>query len=161
MPQKAYLWILRVGIGLSFLSVFFVYTEFLFPYITSKQIYFNVVVEILVVFWLAFIIKYPNWNPFKIRTKQGFFHKILDKINIFAYLRHRKHPVEEGAQETVKKYIGSGITFGLIAYFLAMLLTSLTSVDFNLSFWGDIERMLGFFHVAHFLFLYFIIITVM
>ncbi len=33
------------------------------------------------------------------------------------------------------------------------------SVDFNLSFWGDAERMLGFFHLAHFLVFYLVIIT--
>ena len=328
MPQKAYLWILRVGIGLSFLSVFLVYTEFLFPYITSKQIYFNVIVEILVVFWLAFIIKYPDWNPFRkekyiakvsqekldkdkeIKRKKKekkkekdnknnkekfkpatqnkrFLNLILDAIflyifafifssffyfinsywivesgqlyiSIFLYfifylffesIWHKtpskfltktkvvmndgakpdfkhilgrtlsrfipfeaftflgsKHPVgwhdkfsktlvvpdhydsekikaikssEENVEtesfnekennrdnvvsvEKTRKKTGiSLITLGLIAYFVAMLITSITSVDFNLSFWGDIERMLGFFHVAHFLFLYLIIITVL
>ncbi len=160
MPQKAYLWILRVGIGLSFLSVFWVYTEFLFPYITSKQIYFNVLVEILVVFWLAFIIKYPEWNPFR-GQKKNFLLRFLSKINIFAYLRRKKHPVEEKSSEITHKYIGSAITWGLIAYFFVILITCFTGVDFNLSFWGDIERMLGFFHIVHFLFLYFIIITVM
>src|SRR6056297_1122157 len=131
MPQKVYLWILRIGAGLSFISVFIVAGEFLFPYITGKQIYFNILIEILIVFWLAFIIKYPQWNPFKIKEGKG----ILNKL-------------------------GGGVTAGLIAFFAVMLASCFTGVDFNLSFWGDIERMLGFFHVVHFLFLYFIIITV-
>ena len=53
----------------------------------------------------------------------------------------------------------SWITFGLAAFFSALLVSSIFGVDFNLSFWGDIERMLGLFHVAHFFLLYLIIIT--
>jgi O-antigen ligase len=119
MPQKTYLAILKSGIYLSLLSVFLVSSKLLFPYITSKQIYFNILIEILLVFWIALIIKYPSYRP-----KQ------------------------------------SWITIGLISYFAAILISSIFSIDFNLSFWGDVERMLGFFHVLHFLFFYFIVITV-
>ena len=119
MSAKIYLTILRSGIYLAFLSVFLVFNNLLFPFITSKQIYFNILVEILVVFWLALLIKYPEYRPKK-----------------------------------------SWITIGLIAFFAAMLISCFTGVDFNLSFWGDVERMLGFFHILHFLAFYFIIITV-
>lgn len=107
---------------MSLVTVFFVFKSFLFPYITSKQISFNILIEVLTAVWLVFIIKYPSFNPFKHRTRL--------------------------------------ITIGLAAYFLAILISSFFGVDFNLSFWGDIERMLGFFHIFHFLLLYFIIITV-
>ncbi len=120
MNQKNYLVILKVGIILSFLSVFLVYSQFLFPYITSKQIYFNVITEVLLVFWLAFIVKYPQWRPKK-----------------------------------------SMITTSLVAFLGVMLFSCFYSVDFNLSFWGDIERMLGFFHIVHFLILYLVSITVL
>jgi len=120
MSQKIYLIILRGGVYLSFLAVLLTSKSFYFPYISTKQIYFNVLVEILLVFWLAFIVKYPSWRPKK-----------------------------------------SWISFGLLAFFAALLLSCFGSVDFNLSFWGDIERMLGFFQLFHFLILYFIIITVM
>jgi len=119
MPLKVYLNILKTGIYLSFISVFLVFSNLLFPYITSKQIYFNILVEILMVFWLALVFKYPEVRPKK-----------------------------------------SWITFGLLAFFLALLVSSIFGVDFNLSFWGDIERMLGLFHVAHFFLFYLIIITV-
>lgn len=119
MQQKTYLTILKTGIYLSFLSVFWVFGNLLFPFITSKQIYFNVLIEILSVFWVVFLIKYPEYRPKK-----------------------------------------SFISVGLISYFAAILVSSIFSIDFNLSFWGDIERMLGFFHIFHFLIFYFIIITV-
>lgn len=119
MSQKIYLYILRGGVYLSFLTIFFVFNGLLFPFITSKQIPFNILMEILFVFWLAFIIKYPSRRPQK-----------------------------------------SWLSIGLIAFFAALLLSCFTSVDFNLSFWGDIERMLGVFHLLHFLVFYFIIITV-
>ena len=127
MSQKTYLTILKTGVYLSFLSVFLVNSKLLFPFITTKQIYFNVLIEILFVFWAAFILKYPEYGPFG------------------------------KARDGLKK---SWISIGLIAYFAAILISTLFSVDFNLSFWGDIERMLGFFHILHFLVFYFIIITV-
>ncbi|MBI2459128.1 MAG: O-antigen ligase family protein [Parcubacteria group bacterium] len=119
MTLKTYLNILRTGVYLSFLSVFLVFSNLLFPFITSKQIFFNVLMEILAVVWLGLIIKYPETRPKK-----------------------------------------SWITFGLIAFFSALLVSSLFGVDFNLSFWGDIERMLGWFHIAHFFIFYLIVITV-
>jgi len=119
MSQKIYLTILKSGIYLSFISVFLVFKNLLFPFITSKQISFNILIEILFVFWIAFIIKYPEYRPKK-----------------------------------------SWISIGLIGFFIAMLLSCFVSVDLNLSFWGDIERMLGIFHLLHFLAYYFIIITV-
>lgn len=119
MPLKIYLNILKTGIYLSFLSVFFVFTNLLFPYITSKQIYFNILIELLMIFWLSLVIKYPEARPKR-----------------------------------------SWITFGLAAFFGALLVSSIFGVDFNLSFWGDIERMLGWFHVVHFFLFYLIIITV-
>lgn len=105
---------------MSFLSVFLVFKNLLFPYITSKQIFFNVLIEILFIFWIAFIIKYPEYRPKK-----------------------------------------SWITIGLLSYFAVLLVSSFFGVDFNLSFWGDAERMLGVFHLLHFLIFYLIIISVM
>lgn len=118
MPQKTYLTILKTGVYLSFICVFFVFKGLLFPYITSKQIPFNILIEILFVFWLAFIVKYPSYRPKK-----------------------------------------SWVSFGLIAFFAVIVVSCFTGVDFNLSFWGDIERMLGAFHILHFLAFYFIVIT--
>ncbi len=120
MSEKVYLLILKTGIYTSLFSVFLVFKNFLFPFITSKQISFNILIEILLVFWVALLIKYPQYRP---------------------------------------KW--SYISFGLIAFFMAMIISSVLGVDINLSFWGDIERMLGVFHLLHFLVFYFIIITVM
>ncbi|MFH1822301.1 MAG: O-antigen ligase family protein [Patescibacteria group bacterium] len=120
MSEKLYLNILKFGIYLSFFSVFLVFKSLLFPYITSKQIFFNILIEILFIFWLVFIIKYPNYRPKK-----------------------------------------SYITHGLFAFFAALIISCFFSVDLNLSFWGDVERMLGVFHLLHFLAFYLIIISVM
>lgn len=119
MSPKIYLNILRFGIYLSLIIVFFVFKNLLFPFITSKQIPFNILVEILTIFWVAFIIKYPEYRPKK-----------------------------------------SWISFGLLMFLAAITISCFTGVDFNLSFWGDIERMLGVFHIAHFIMFYFIVITV-
>ncbi len=119
MPLKIYLNILKAGVYLSSISVFLVFSNLLFPYITSKQIFFNVLIEILAVFWISLVIKYPEVRPKK-----------------------------------------SWITFGLAAFLAMLFVSSVLGIDFNLSFWGDIERMLGLFHVAHFFLFYLIIITV-
>lgn len=118
MAAKTYLRLLQAGLIISLFFVLFVFGQLVFPYITSKQIPFNILMEILLVFWFVFILKYPAYRP---------------KINL--------------------------ITYGLLAYFLIILISSFTGVDFNLSFWGDIERMLGFFHLFHFFIFYLILIT--
>jgi O-antigen ligase len=119
MSEKMYLNILKGAILASFIFLFFVFSPFLFPFITSKQIFFNIFIEVLLLFWLIFIYKYPKYRPKK-----------------------------------------SFLTWGIVAYFISIALSLVISVDFNLSFWGDTERMLGFFHLFHFLLFYFIIISV-
>lgn len=120
MSQKTYLYILKFGLYLSLISVFLVFKSFLFPFITSKQIFFNILIEVLLIFWIAFIVKYPEYRPKK-----------------------------------------TYITYGLAAFMGALLLSCFFGVDFNLSFWGDVERMLGVFHILHFFAFYLILITVM
>jgi len=119
MPAKTYLRILQGGIIASLFIVFFVFTDLLFPFITSKQLPFNILMEILLVVWLVFVLRYPEYRP------------------------RRNY-----------------ISYGLIAYLLAILASCVVSVDFNLSFWGDAERMLGVFHIFHFLIFYYILVTV-
>lgn len=119
MSEKKYLWILRIGVFASLISLFFVFSKLLFPFVTSKQLFFNILIEVLLVFYLVFIIKYPKYRPER-----------------------------------------SFVNFGLLAYFLAIIFSLFVSVDFNLSFWGDLERLLGLFHLLHFLALYFIVISV-
>ena len=63
MSQKLYLNILKGGIFASFVIVFLVFKNLLFPYITSKQIPFNILMEILFVFWVGFIVKYSEYRP--------------------------------------------------------------------------------------------------
>lgn len=119
MNQKMYLTILRVGVYCSLIPIFFVFKNLLFPFITSKQLPFNIIVEVLFAIWVGFIIKYPEYRP---------------KM--------------------------SWITLSLGGFMAAMTISSITGVDFNLSFWGDVERMLGVFHIIHFFLLYLIMITV-
>ncbi|MFA5248703.1 MAG: O-antigen ligase family protein [Patescibacteria group bacterium] len=127
MSQKFYLYVLKIGSIFSFLCVLFVFKGLLFPFITSKQLPFNILIEVLFVFWLTLIIKFPQWNPFK-KNAEG---------------KRRQ-----------------AITWGIFAFAIGMLASLFVTVDFNLSFWGDVERMLGIFHILHFFVLYLIIITV-
>jgi len=103
----------------SLITVFFVFSDLLFPYITSKQLSFNILTEVLLLVWAIFILKFPTYRPKK-----------------------------------------SLITWGIMAFLGAILLSCFVSVDANISFWGDAERMLGVFHIFHFFFLYLVLITV-
>ena len=118
MSSKNYLRLFQGGVIASLLVVFFVFSNLLFPFISSKQISFNVLMELLLPFFLILMLKAPELRPRR-----------------------------------------SLIIYGLIAYFAVILLTCFTGVDFNLSFWGNTERMLGFFHIFHFFLLYLYIIT--
>lgn len=110
--------ILQIGVLLSFLTIFFVFKTLLFPYITSKQIPLNIIVELLLPIWLILLIYFPQFRP--------------------------------------KKRL---IAYGLIAYLLAILVSCFISIDFHLSFWGNAERMLGWFYLSHYFLLYFYLIT--
>lgn len=119
MTSKNYLNLLKWGVWLSPLVLLMVFPPLLFPYITSKQLIFNILIEALLPFWLLLVINYPVYRPRK-----------------------------------------SWITYGLLAYFFVLLLSCFSGVDFNLSFFGNAERMLGWFHLFHFFLFYLIIITV-
>ncbi len=119
MSQKNYFKVLQWGIYASFLTFFLVENNWLFPYTTLKQVFFNILIEILAVVWLALIVKYPAIRPKK-----------------------------------------SWLTWSFLAWLAILLLTCFTGVDFNMSFWGDANRMLGWFHLAHFFLFYLIVITV-
>jgi O-antigen ligase/Tfp pilus assembly protein PilF len=118
MNKKVYQWILKIGAILSLVFVFVLFNKLFFPYVASKQLSFNILIEILMVFCLVYIIKYPSERP---------------KLKI--------------------------LSWSLIAFFGAILISVLISVDPHLSFWGKTERMLGFVQAVHFLAFYFIIIT--
>ncbi len=118
MSEKNYLSVLKGGVFASFVILFFVFGSLLFPYISSKQLPFNILIEVLFLFWVFFVIKYPKYLPKK-----------------------------------------SYLTGGLLIYFFTILMSLAVSTDYNLTFWGDVERMLGLFHLLHFLLFYFIIIT--
>lgn len=118
MPAKTYQRILQFGVFASLGVIFLLFGNLLFPYISSKHLVFNILIELLLPFWLVLIWKFPEFRPQR-----------------------------------------SWITWGLIAYLGTILLSSFTGVDFNLSFWGDVERLLGVFHVFHFFFFYLYLIT--
>jgi len=119
MSEKTYKLILKIGVLLSFVAFLIFSRDFYFPYITTKQIYFNILVEVLAVFWVAMILKFPHTRPKK-----------------------------------------SWITITMAVFFAVLLISCFTGVDFNLSFWGDLERMLGWFHIFHFFVFFLIVITV-
>ena len=65
MTSKFYLRFLQIGAIASLVTVFFVFSDLLFPYITSKQLSFNVLTEFLLLVWGIFIWKFPAYRPKK------------------------------------------------------------------------------------------------
>ena len=116
MQEKNYLNLFHAGILASLIIILFSFKGLLFPFITSKQFVFNILIEFLFALWLIFILKFPEYRP----------KKSLLVTSLFVYLG-------------------------------AILASLFVSVDFNLTLWGDAERMLGLVHITHF-FLYFLIL---
>ncbi|MDD4386102.1 MAG: hypothetical protein PHD06_13085, partial [Bacteroidales bacterium] len=77
MSHKSYLAILKGGIFLALPMVFFVFSGWLFPFITSKQISFNILMELLLPIWLVFIWKFPSYRPQKSWLTWGLFAYML------------------------------------------------------------------------------------
>jgi hypothetical protein len=156
MPQKVYLWILKIGAILSFLCVFFVFKGLLFPYITSKQIPFNMLMEFLLIFWLAFIVKFPQWSPFRGITKTwpiSLFFK-AKKVEIAeqevlppARNDQKNKAIEASPAVPEISKASHYITLGMALFFVIITISCFTGVDFHMSFWSNAERMLGVFHI--------------
>jgi len=119
MSEKIIKNILKWGSFLVFVSFFLIIEKLYFPYVTGKQLYFNILIEVLLWLWFYLILKYPQNRP---------------RLSL--------------------------VGWSLSIWLFVLLLSSLFGVDFNLSFWGDTERMLGWFSLAHFFAFYLILITV-
>lgn len=63
MNYKYYLRFLQVGSCLAIFTLLLFFSNTFFPYISSKQLVFNMVVEILSAVAIVFIIKYPQFRP--------------------------------------------------------------------------------------------------
>ena len=63
MNKKIYQRILKVGSIISLLTIFVLFEKLFFPYVSSKQLTFNILIEVLMVFWLVYIIKYKEERP--------------------------------------------------------------------------------------------------
>lgn len=89
--------------------------------------------------------------PF-ITSKAFYFRILIEILFVFYILFLYQYP-----SNIPKK---KGLTLALLIFAAIFFLTSLTSIDFNLSFWGDIERMEGAFGFLHLLAYAFIIFSV-
>jgi hypothetical protein len=117
MNYKYYLRSLQVGSCLAVFTLLLFFSNTFFPYIGSKQLAFNIVVEILSAIALVFVIKYPQFKP---------------KLNLLSYF--------------------------LLAYLGAILVSTFFSSDFLLSFFSNAERMFSFWQVMHLVLFYFILL---
>ncbi len=118
MKAKNFQLILQIGTILSFFTLFLFTSDLLFPYITGRQLVFNVLVEMMLPFYVILIWRYRQYRP---------------KKNL--------------------------VGIALLSYLFVILVSCFFSVDFNLSFWGDAERMLGWFHLSHYFVFFFYLLS--
>lgn len=85
-------------------------------------------------------------------TSKAFYFRIIIEVLVVIYVLFILQ---------YKKYIPGKKAIGvvLLTFFAILVITSFTGIDFNLSFWGDIERMEGVFSFAHLIIYFFIIIS--
>ncbi len=86
-------------------------------------------------------------------TSKAFYFRILVEILLVIYILF----IFQYREYVPKKNF---LTIAILIFAAVLILTSFTGVDFNLSFWGDIERMEGAFGFLHLATYFFIIISV-
>ena len=86
-------------------------------------------------------------------TSKIFFFRILIEIltGVYFYLAYKYKELRPKI---------NFLFFSLLGYSLILLISAFFGVDFNLSFWGDLERMGGIFTWLHFIVYFIILISV-
>jgi hypothetical protein len=143
--QKLLVWVIRVGLYFSLILPFIVSKSTLYPYVFGRALFFQILIEVLLVFWIALIWFWPKYRPKFYPT-----HGRGIKAGGWRFLHGPKH--------------GSGkilLNWSIIIFFIALILSTIFSADPARSFWGTQERMTGVFTLLHFGVFYFLLITVM
>ncbi|MBU4369199.1 O-antigen ligase family protein [Patescibacteria group bacterium] len=140
--EKVFLNIIKIGVVLILFLPLLVYRPVLYPYVFSKILSFQVIVEIIFVFWL-FLFLYA-----KDRGK------------------YRLYPVKScKAGSPMAKFNRAGwknpLVIALTAFMGILFLTSLIGVDFAKSFWSTQERMTGVITLLHFYAFFIILISIL
>ncbi|MDA3802693.1 MAG: O-antigen ligase family protein [Patescibacteria group bacterium] len=114
---------------------------------------YKLILQILAIFSLIFVFFVNKELLFPYITSKQFSFNILTELMFALWLVF----ILKFPKYRPRKNL---ITFGLLAYLLAITASLFVSVDPQLSFWGDAERMLGLFHVSHFFLFYLVIVSV-
>ncbi len=120
--EKALLILIRIGTAIILFLPIFVYRSVLYPYIFSKIMVFQIIVEIMLVAWLALVLYAKKREKYQINWKNP-------------------------------------IVIGLSAFMGLLVLTMLTGLDLNRSFWSTQERMTGVLSLLHFYVWFLILIS--
>ncbi|MEK9165519.1 MAG: O-antigen ligase family protein [Patescibacteria group bacterium] len=128
--EKILLWIVRAGLCASLVLPFIVSKQTLFPHIFGRALYFQILIEVLLPFWAALVWFWPQYRP---------------KVTWSARLTRSPQAL---------------LNWSILAFFAALILSTLLGADSVRSFWGTQERMTGVFTLLHFGFFYFMLISV-
>lgn len=61
--EKILLWTVRVGLGLTLYTFFFISQNYFFPFITGRTMYFQIVTELTFIAAVALAVFYPQYRP--------------------------------------------------------------------------------------------------
>jgi O-antigen ligase len=125
------LWLLKVFLAAPLLLPLFVSESVIFSYTAPKGFAFRILVEIAAVFYLYLALKHPK---------------------IFCHSGRSVGGEPESGNYRFGCQIKSGATIktAVLVFLTVWLVAALAGVDFYHSFWGDMERMIGVWGLAHF-----------
>jgi len=150
--DKKILWLVKILLGFCLVMPLFVFSGLLFPYATSKAFAFRILVEIAAVFYFYLALKYPHRFFFSL-----FYHFSPEPESSVS---------KSGCRNLLAPKLwrigksGMKISVAVLIFLLLWFLSTLLSTDFSLSFWGDLERMSGFWGLAHFAVFFLMLVAV-
>jgi len=143
--EKILQWIIKAGLFLSLFLPFIITKQTLFPYVFSKGMAFQALIQVLLPFWAALLIFWPKYRPV--------FHAAFGRGSVQTWQEKLKRLCQEQG--------AIALNWAIIGFLSALMLSTLLGADPVRSFWGTQERMTGVFTLLHFGVFYFILISVM
>ena len=138
--EELLLTIIKTGLYLSLLLAFIVSDTTMFPYLFGRAIFFQILVEILLIPWVILLVFYPLYRP------KLFLAKVKGQSSWWQRFKH--------APEIV-------ISWAITIFLLWSVLSAVLGLNPARSFWGPAERMTGVFTLLHFGLYYFMLISVL
>ena len=136
--------LLKIILGACLVAPLFAADSLLFPFTAPKGFLFRILVEIAAVLWLYSAWKKPSFFPLKSAS-----------LSLTSFYKG-------GLGRALRSFgeAGGFLNLSVLIFFAIWILSGIFGIDFNSSFWGNMERMIGVFGMAHFVLFFFLIQSV-